>query len=187
MTYRIASGMLESGRHGDSLENIFTAYRKSSPARWASWALEYPPELSPSTNQPMRRTSEDDGIPLAVKAAAIFCGSRSPLKKSPPKQGEHTRFPDNEAFHSSNVHTADVRPALTDTSHSFNPLLSFLKPSMGSGPVDSPGTVSRNSKSSPNDMSPAPDANAAAEDPSNLLTSNQKKRPKKKKARKARC
>ena len=57
---------------------------------------------------------------------------------------------------------------------------------MGSGPVDSPGSVSRNSKSSPDDMSPAPDADTAAEDPSNLLTPNQKKR-RKKKARKAKA
>ena len=117
--------MLDSWRHGDSLENLFTAYRKSSPARWASWASEYPPELSPSTNQPMRRISKDDGIPWAVKAAAIFCGSRSPFKKSPPKQGEHTRFPDHDAL-DCNVHPADVRPALTDTNHGLNPCSHLL-------------------------------------------------------------
>ena len=76
----------------------------------------------PAYETDMRRTSEDDGIPLAVKAAAIFCGSRSPLKKSPPKQGEHTRFPDHDAF-DCNVHPADVRPPLTDTNHGLNPLL----------------------------------------------------------------
>ena len=137
----------------------------------------------------MGRTSEDGGhvsrqISLLESADSI-CGSRSPLKKSPPKQGEHTRFPDNDAF-DCNVHPADVRPALTDTNHGLNPLLPSSKPSMGSGPVDSPGSVSRNSKSSPDDMSPAPDADTAAEDPSNLLTPNQKKR-RKKKARKAKA
>lgn len=34
MAYRIASGMLESGLHGDSLVNICTSYRARSPATW---------------------------------------------------------------------------------------------------------------------------------------------------------
>ena len=167
------------------MENISNSYRKRSPARWASWSSEYTPELLPSTNQPMGRTSGDGGHVWAAEVAAMFCRSRSPLKKGHPKQGEHTRFPDNDAF-DCNVHPADARPALTDTNHGLNPLLPSSKPYMGSGPVVSPGSVSRKSRSSPDDMPPAPDANAAAEDPSNLLTPNQKKRLKKK-ARKAKA
>ena len=41
MAYRIASGMLKSGLHGDSLENICTSNRARSPARWACFYFPY--------------------------------------------------------------------------------------------------------------------------------------------------
>ena len=117
-------------------------------------------------------------------------------KENLPKQGQHTRFPDDDATNLKNTRVPDNdatdtnscndnlagRCALTDTNRDLN-TLSSSKPSMGSGPVDSPDLVPRNAKPSHDDISPAPDADSTSlGSPSVLLTSSQKKRLKKKKA-----
>ena len=130
-----------------------------------------------------------------------MCNSRSGLqhghaepKENLPKQGQHTRFPDDDATSLKNTRVPDNdatdtnscndnlagRCALTDTNRDLN-TLSSSRPSMGSGPVDSPDLVPRNAKPSHDDISPAPDADAAAlESPSVPLTQSQRKRLKKK-------
>ena len=112
-------------------------------------------------------------------------------KENLPKQGQHTRFPDDDATSFKNTRVPDNdatddnlagRCALTDTNRDLN-TLSSSKPSMGSGPVDSPDLVPRNAKPSHDDISPVPDADSTSlGSPSVLLTSSQKKRLKKKKA-----
>ena len=116
---------------------------------------------------------------------------RAEPKENLPKQGKHTRFPDDDATSFKNTRVPDNdatddnlagRCALTDTNRDLN-TLSSSKPPMGSGPVDSPDLVPRNAKPSHDDISPAPDADSTSlGSPSVLLTSSQKKRLKKKKA-----
>ena len=116
---------------------------------------------------------------------------RAEPKENLPKQGQHTRFPDDDATSFKNTRVPDNdatddnlagRCALTDTNRDLN-TLSSSKPPMGSGPVDSPDLVPRNAKPSHDDISPVPDADSTSlVSPSVLLTSSQKKRLKKKKA-----
>ena len=139
----------------------------------------------------------------APEKARIMRNSRSGLqhghaepKENLPKQGQHTRFPDDDATSLKNTRVPDNdatdtnscngnlagKCALADTNCGLN-TLSSSKPSMGSGPVDSPDLVPRNAKPSHDDISPAPDADSTSlGSPSVLLTSSQKKRLKKKKA-----
>ena len=104
--------------------------------------------------------------------------------KSSLKQGNHTRFPENDATNSCNVNLDD-RFALTDTNRGLS-TLSSSKPSMGSGPVDSPDLVSRNAKPSHDDISPVPDADATALESTSIPLSQSQKKRRKKKATKAR-
>ena len=94
--------------------------------------------------------------------------------------------PDNDATdaNSCNVNLAG-RCALTDTNRGLN-TLSSSKPSMGSGPVDSPDLVPRNAKPSHDDISPAPDADATALESTSIPLSQSQKKRRKKKATKAR-
>ena len=73
------------------------------------------PGLLPSTNKPMGMRSDDSGHVLRkisiLGIVDMLCGSCSPLKGTPPKQGEHTCFPDNSAF-ASVLHPAAVKRAL---------------------------------------------------------------------------
>ena len=136
--------------------------------------------------------------PIPMGKARIMRNSRSgpqhghaEPKENLPKQGKHTRFPDDDATSFKNTRVPDNdatddnlagRCALTDTNRDLN-TLSSSKPPMGSGPVDSPDLVPRNAKPSHDDISPVPDADSTSlGSPSVLLTSSQKKRLKKKKA-----
>ena len=130
------------------------------------------------------------GIPMRNSRSGPQHGRAEP-KENLPKQGQHTRFPDDDATSFKNTRVPDNdatddnlagRCALTDTNRDLN-TLSSSKPPMGSGPVDSPDLVPRNAKPSHDDISPVPDADSTSlGSPSVLLTSSQKKRLKKKKA-----
>ena len=115
-------------------------------------------------------------------------------KENLPKQGQHTRFPDDDATSFKNTRVPDNdatddnlagRCALTDTNRDLN-TLSSSKPPMGSGPVDSPDLVPRNAKPSHDDISPVPDTDATALESTSIPLSQSQKKRRKKKATKAR-